>query len=298
MKIGFTLPQFGGQAHGAALIPRYARELEEAGAHGLWVGDRLIAAVDPTVGYGGADTIPEVFNSVLDPFVVLSLAAAATERVRLGSNVLNAPWYQPAVLARLLTSIDTASGGRLAAGFGIGWSPEEYQAAAVPFTHRGARLDETLDALETIWTSEQPEYSGRYAAAPRFHNTLRPAQNPHPPIYLAAFTEPALKRVARRGTGWLPVLAVGRMNPDVILGVREKLYRAAEEAGHDPSVIGQILRVNVSAGTPLTDVVAATLDALEKTGIDEFFIDLTYLSDTVDDAQESALELLKLFDAG
>jgi probable F420-dependent oxidoreductase len=298
MKIGFSLPQFGGQAQQAALIPRYASELEEAGVYGLWVGDRLIAPVNPTVGYGGADTVPEIFDSSLDPFVTLSLAAAVTERVRLGSNVLNAPFYQPALLARLLSSIDTASNGRLTAGFGIGWSPEEYQALGVPFDHRGARLDETLDALENIWTSDRPAYSGRYVTVPEFRNDLHSTQKPHPPVYLAAFAEPALERIVRRSAGWLPVLGVGTIGPEFILGIRETLHRLAEEADRDPSSIDVILRVNAPAGTPLPIVAGATLDALRQTGIEEFFIDLTYLSDTVEGALDQAHELLKLFKAG
>jgi len=298
MKIGFSLPQFGGQAQQASLIPRFARELEEAGAYSVWVGDRLFAPVNPTVGYGGTDTIPEVFDSPIDPFVALTLAAAATERVRLGSNVINAPFYQPVLLARLLSSIDIASNGRLTAGFGIGWSPEEYQALGVPFNHRGARLDETLDALENIWTSDRPKYSGKYVTVPEFRNGLHSTQQPHIPIYLAGFAEPALERVARRAAGWLPVLAVGKMGPEFILKTRASLNRVAEEAGRDPSTIDVVVRANAAEPTPLPELAAAVLDAAEKTGIEEFFFDLAYQSDAVEDVLDQALELLKLVDAG
>lgn len=298
MKIGFSLPQFGRHAHQASSIPRFARELEEAGAHSLWVGDRLFAPVNPTVGYGGADTIPELFNSPLDPFVALTLAASATERVRLGSNVINAPFYQPVLLARLLSSIDIASNGRLTPGFGIGWSPEEYQALGVPFNHRGARLDETLDALENIWTSDQPAYQGTYVTVPEFRNELHSTQKPHAPVYLAGFAEPALKRVARRAAGWLPVLAVGRSGPEFIIRTRETLSRLAEEIDRDPATIDVILRVNVLAGTPLPQVAAEVLDAVRQTGIEDLFVDLAYLSETVEDELEQAHELLGLLNAG
>ena len=297
MKIGFSLPQFGGQAHQASLIPRFARELEEAGAHSLWVGDRLLAAVNPTIGYGGTDSVPEIFDFPLDPFVVLTLAAATTERVRLGSNVLNAPFYQPALLARLLSSIDVASRGRLTAGFGIGWSPEEYQALGVPFNHRGARLDETLDALENIWTSDRPKYSGKYVTVPEFRNGLHSTQQPHIPIYLAGFAEPALRRIARRAAGWLPVLSVGRMGPEFIAKTRASLDRIAEEAGRDPSTIDVVLRVNAAVQIPLPELAGAVLNAAEKTGIEEFFFDLTYQTDTVEGVLAQAHELLELVNA-
>jgi probable F420-dependent oxidoreductase len=298
MKIGFSLPQFGGQALQAALIPAYARELEEAGADSLWVGDRLIAPASPTIGYSGTDTIPAYFNSSLDPFVTLTLAAGATERVRLGSSVIIAPLYQPALLARLLSSIDIASNGRLIAGFGIGWSPEEYQAAAVPFDHRGGRLEETLDALELIWTTDQPAYSGRYVTVPEFHSALNSPQRPHPPIYISAFSDSALDRVVRRAAGWLPVLHVGGpVNIDVLLAVRANLHRLAEEAGRDPSTIDVILRVG-SGNASLAQKAAAALEAVDKLGLEEFFFDLGDPNETVESALEQAHELLKLVNAG
>lgn len=98
MKIGFSLPQFGGQALQAALIPAYARELEEAGADSLWVGDRLIAPANPTIGYSGTDTIPAYFNSSLDPFVTLTLAAHTSSG---GLNKMNpkTPLHMSNILA-------------------------------------------------------------------------------------------------------------------------------------------------------------------------------------------------------
>src|ERR1700678_4471453 len=106
MKPGFSIPQYGRLAADAGQTARFARELEAAGAASLWVGDRLFAAVDPKIGYGGVvDPIPAEFNSVLDPFTLLGVAAGATERVKLGTHVLIANWYPPVVLARALTTI-------------------------------------------------------------------------------------------------------------------------------------------------------------------------------------------------
>jgi hypothetical protein len=116
VRIGFTLPQMGALAHYPREVTRFARQAEQLGADSLWVGDRLLAPVNPTVGYGDGGTIPRAFHAVLDPFVLLSIAAVSTERVQIGANVLNAPWYPPAVLARSLTSIDLVSGGRLVQG--------------------------------------------------------------------------------------------------------------------------------------------------------------------------------------
>ena len=94
MRIGFTLPQFGELAHHPQHAARFARQAEALGADSLWVGDRLLAPVDPKVGYAGTDVIPPEFRSALDPFALLATAAAVTERVQLGTNVINAPWYR------------------------------------------------------------------------------------------------------------------------------------------------------------------------------------------------------------
>ncbi|WP_216903875.1 TIGR03619 family F420-dependent LLM class oxidoreductase [Nocardia alni] len=294
MKIGFSIPQFGMQAKQGNQVGRFAREVESAGAHSLWVGDRLLAAVDPKVGYGGGTTFPDEFNRLLDPFVVLTAAAVSTERVLLGTNVLIAPLYPPAVLARSLTTIDVISGGRLIAGLGIGWSPEEYAAAGVPFEHRGARFEETLDALEAIWTTDPATYQGHYVSVPRHRSELRTVRKPHPPIHLGAFNPAAIARVGRRGDGWLPVLRVPGADGQIenLRATRAEVDRAAEAAGRDPGEIATVVRVNVAHGSGV-DGIAATIEAAaEGTGYDDYFVDLMYTADTVDEVLGLAVRLL------
>ncbi|WP_307817305.1 TIGR03619 family F420-dependent LLM class oxidoreductase [Nocardia acididurans] len=294
MKIGFSLPQHGSQAQQGAQTARFAAELEQAGADSLWVGERLIAAVDPTVGYAGKDTIPDEFNAVLDPFLLLGVAAAVTERVRLGTNVLIAPLHRPVLLARSLTSLDVMSGGRLVPGFGIGWSPEEYEAAGVPFTHRGARLDETLDALEAIWTTDPASYRGQFVTVPAHRSELKPVQRPRPPIWLGAFSAAGLARIGQRGDGWLPVAPVpgppgwGKQ----LLKLRAVVDRAAESAGRDPETIGTIVRVNVAAGTDPALIAQTIEQVAADTGFDDFFVDLMYVTTSVDAMLETAGGLL------
>ncbi len=162
--LGFAVPQYGQAAH--AELARFAATAEELGADSLWVGDRLLAAVQPERRLPGKDTIPEQFRTGIDPFIALAVAATATTSVRLGASVFVAPWYPPVQLARQLTSLDVISGGRLLPGFGIGWSPEEYEAAGAPFRRRGAQLDELLDALEKLWTTNPVAAPGRTLVDP------------------------------------------------------------------------------------------------------------------------------------
>jgi alkanesulfonate monooxygenase SsuD/methylene tetrahydromethanopterin reductase-like flavin-dependent oxidoreductase (luciferase family) len=143
---------------------RFACEAERLGAPSFWVSDRLLAPVEPTVGYGGTMEIPEAFHSILDPFAVMAVAAAATRTATIGTNVLNDPWYPPPLLARSLTTIDLISGGRLVAGFGTGWPPEEYRAVGVPMNERGARLEECMDGGDVVRAERAQK-----GTAPRTH---------------------------------------------------------------------------------------------------------------------------------
>jgi len=296
MRIGFTLPQFAPLAHQPDQVARFAEAIEEqVGADSLWVGDRLLAPVAPTVGYGGGTTIPAEFNAVLDPFALLTVAATVTSRVTLGTNVLNAPWYPPALLARSLTTIDVLSGGRLLLGFGVGWSPEEYVAAGVPMTERGARLDECLDALEALWTNDPAEYHGRHWSVPATHAELKPVQKPGPPIYLAGFAPAARLRIARRAAGWLPVHrpGAGPFNPEKrITAPLAGLRQLAEREGRDPDSLGTVLRVYPVAGATVEDCADTLRRAERETRTDHAFVDLQCIAENVDHALDLAHRIL------
>jgi probable F420-dependent oxidoreductase len=296
MRIGFTLPQFGALAHQPEQVAPFARQAEALGADSLWVADRLLAAVEPTVGYAGTDSIPPAFNARLDPFALLTVAATVTERVQVGSNVLNATWYPPALLARSLTTIDQLSGGRLIPGFGTGWSPEEYQAANIPMEDRGARLDESLDALEALWTTNPAEYHGRFWTVPATHNDVRPVQRPRPPIYLAGFAPAALRRVARRADGWLPVTAPGAGEFDpaaAITGPLARIGGLAQEYGRDPAAIGAILRVYPVGTASLDDIVTTIVRTGRETDVDHVLVDLMNIAKDTDHALDLASRILE-----
>lgn len=277
------MPQFGASAFaGGGELARFAATAEQLGAHSLWVGDRLLAAVDPTVGYAGGDTIPEQFRACLDPFTVLAVAAAATSTVRLGSSVFVAPWYPPMQLARQLASIDAVSGGRLIPGFGIGWSPEEYQAAGAPFEGRGAQLDEILDALEVLFTDDPVKREGKRWSVPESWVALKPVQRPRLPICLGAFTPAGLRRIGRRADGWLPaVLVPDAVSVDALRAQRQVIDAAAEAAGRVPASIATHMRINVAPGSTVRQV-ADAVEVLVEGGYPDAFVDLMYVETDVD----------------
>ncbi len=268
------MPQFGQSAHDD--LARFAAEAERLGADSLWVGDRLLSAVNPSVGYGGMDTIPEQFRTNLDPFIALTVAATVTSRVRLGSSVFVAPWYPPVQLARQLTSIDVISGGRLVPGFGIGWSPEEYEAAGAPFSRRGAQMDEVLDTLDELWTTNPVSFDGARWSIPESWVDLKPVQRPRPPIYIGAFTPAGLRRIGQRADGWMAAVFVpGAFSLDALNWQRQAIDDAARAAGRDPSAIHTYVRINVAEGTPIEQVAEAA-QTLNDNGYPDAFVDLMY----------------------
>jgi probable F420-dependent oxidoreductase len=178
---------------------------------------------------------------VLDPLETLTFAAARTRRVALGTSVLNLPWYNPVLLARQLTTLDVLSVGRLRIGFGMGWSPEEYEAAGAPWEDRGKRADEMIRALKKIWTTDPVEFKGTYHRIAKSVIGPKPVQKPHPPIYMAAYATAARKRAALEADGWLPVgIPLSSIGP-----MFEEIKQMAQNAGRDPFTLALIVRANV-----------------------------------------------------
>lgn len=294
MRIGFTLPQMGDLARRPGEVTRFAQEAEALGAASLWVGDRLLSPVDPVIGYNGSDSFPTAFHHVLDPFALMAIAAATTEHVEIGANILQAPLYPPALLARSLTTIDLVSNGRLLPGFGIGFSPDEYQAAGVPMNERGARLDECLDVLEAWWTTNPVEHHGKHWDIPATHVDLKPAQTPRPPIHISGFAPVALRRVARRADGWLPAFfaGAGPFDPDAINVPMAEIRRFAAEAGRDPARIDMVLRIYPVVEAGLDDIVEAITRAEAETEVTHCFVELMNVASDVDQALDIASRVL------
>ncbi|MGH4034946.1 TIGR03619 family F420-dependent LLM class oxidoreductase [Actinomycetota bacterium Odt1-20B] len=294
MRLGIALPQYGTHARPEA-IASFARDAEDAGFDSLWVGDRSLTPVAPSDIYPGPEysaehPYPPEFKTLLDPLTVLTVAATATTRVRLGSSTINAPWYPPLLLARSLTSLDQISGGRLDAGLGIGWMRDEYTAVNADFTRRGAHLDEILDILHGYWSQEEFEHDGPQWTIPRSYVGLRPAQQPVPPVYLGGFTPAAMRRIGRRADGWMGMV----LPAEAHAGLWGAAVRAAEEAGRDPGALRQHLRLNPKPGATDADIAGALAGVRDSgVGSDSFFIDLQLAVREPGEALEVGVKVLE-----
>ncbi|MFF8914767.1 TIGR03619 family F420-dependent LLM class oxidoreductase [Streptomyces sp. NPDC015032] len=207
VSLGLGLPQMKQYDIGRD-VASVARAAEETGYASLWVFERVLFPEPATQGLYGVPGLPwpDQYRSVADPLVTLALAAAATGRARLGTSVLVAPLHVPFQLARSLASLDVASGGRVIAGFGTGWSLDEYAAASVaPFERRGAVLDELLDVCAAVWGPDPVSYEGELT-------TIAPSVvGPKPvrpiPVHLPANGARTIRRLVDRADGWIPVAA-------------------------------------------------------------------------------------------
>jgi probable F420-dependent oxidoreductase len=265
MRFGFALPQIGSLT-GPEAIVTVAQRAEELGFESLWVLDRILWPVHPRAPYPiGDGSLPVQYKSVLDPLEALTFAAAHTSRIALATGVLNIPWYNPVLLARRLTTLDVLSGGRLRAGFGIGWSPDEYEAAGATWSDRGKRADEAIEILKKIWTTDPVEFQGKHYRIAKSFIGPKPVQKPHPPIYLAAFTPAAMKRVAAEANAWLPVGI-----PLSHLGTMfDGIKNMAREAGRDPSALELIVTAGVEIHkTPIEKDRTEFTGSLEQIGED------------------------------
>ena len=145
---------------------------------------------------------PHYFHST----VAQAFLAGATQRIRLISSVTLLPLQHPVVMAKALSTADWMSGGRISVTFGVGWDAQEFEILGVPFSERGRMADEYLAAIVELWTSDSPEFEGKYVSFKDVTFEPKPIQKPHVPIWIGGDADPMLKRAAKYASGWFPWL--------------------------------------------------------------------------------------------
>ena len=208
MKVGLVLPQAGQQATRENVI-QMAKNAESEGFDSLWVFERLLWPINPQTPYVATPdgSLPIEYQIMLDPLETLTYVAANTNKIALGTSVIDMLFHNPVILARRFATLDILSEGRSIAGFGIGWSKDEYQASNIPFQNRGKRADEFIQVLKRIWTDDVVEFKGKYYNIPASKIGPKPIQKPHPPVYLGGFSPNTFSRIVNYDTnGWLAVV--------------------------------------------------------------------------------------------
>ena len=185
---------------------RLARLVEERGFESLWFTEHThipASRETPWPGGGGGELPPE-YSHANDPFIALSFAAAATERIKIGTAVCLVVEHDPIVLAKVVASLDRLSGGRFQFGVGAGWNREEMANHGTNPKRRFSVLRERVEAMKAIWTSDEAEYHGEHVDFDPIWSWPKPLQQPHPPILVGGGGEKVIDRVLRFGDEWIP----------------------------------------------------------------------------------------------
>jgi probable F420-dependent oxidoreductase len=272
--LGFGLPVSGSWATPGAMI-HVARLAEELGYHSLWTFQRVLQPV--------ADATP-AYAAVHDAVLPLAHVASHTSRIGLGTATLCAPFTPPALLAKAMATLDHLASGRLTVGVGMGWLPEEHEAAGVPYAGRGARFEEYLRCLVALWTEDPVAFHGEHYTVPRSHLGITPVQRPHPPLLVGGAAPAALRRAGRLAQGWI---ASTRQDLDSLADAVALVHEGAREAGRDPAALRILLRavVDLADTDPgpgrrpfhgTREQVLEDLAAARRRGAGEVFVDLNF----------------------
>ncbi len=194
MDFGVCLPQYGREVT-LDDLRLVATDAEAMGFHSVWVSDHIVTPEHMHRNIG-----PVFF----DAFVVLSHVSAITQRVKLGTTVMVTPYRNPVVAAKIISTLDSLSGGRVILGIGAGGAPDEFSALGIPESQRGARTDEYLSAMVELWTTDPSNFLGRFVSFENVRFAPKPAQSPHPPIWVGGRSDAALARTVRFGEAWHP----------------------------------------------------------------------------------------------
>ena len=255
MKFGFNAPTAGPMA-AVEQLTKLAVAGEAMGFDYATFSDHVVIPTDIQAKYPYSATgeFPAGARAERhEQLIEVAFIAAKTTKLRLITSVMVVP-HRPAVLtAKMLSTIDVLSGGRLTLGIGAGWLKEEFEAIEAPdFAQRGKVTDEYIKAFLELWTNHKPRFAGEHV---RFDNIVfepKPVQKPHPPIWVGGESGPALRRTARLGDAWYPI-GTNPANPlDSLARFKAqvaRLRKMTEEAGRKPDAVGLTLRVTAYGET-------------------------------------------------
>ena len=294
MELGIALPTSGALAS-VATIKRVAQEAERLEYAALWTYERLLrpmAKIMPGPG-GELQRLPADYRETYEPLETLSFVAGLTERIKLGTSIVDSLFHAPVVLARRYATLDQLSGGRVIAGIGQGWMPQEFATVNVPLKRRGAGFDEHVAAMRACWGSDPVEYRGRFYQIEASEVNPKPVQA-HLPIIVGTNGEAGIRRAARIADGINP----NAFSYEQVAAAVGTLRTAAAEQGRDAGSLRVIVRANVpivpdalGEGRPFLGgspgEIADDLKRLEEAGVDH-----ALFYNTAPDGVDSHLRLM------
>lgn len=256
MRIGVVFPQTE-IGNDPAAIKDYAQTVEELGFLHLLAYDHVVGA-NPASRPGWRPPYSHL-DAFHEPMVLFGYLAGLTKKLELVTGIVILPQRQTVLLAKQAASLDVLSGGRLRLGIGIGWNPVEYETLGENFQNRGRRSEEQIEVLRKLWTENPITFTGRWHQINDAGINPLPVQRPVP-IWFGGSDDRALRRLAKLGDGWFPLLA-----PDDNCRTLVQTIRGyAQEVGRDPNTIGIEGRIPYGLGSPETWL--KEIDAWKKLG--------------------------------
>ena len=242
-----------------------AREVEARGFESIWFPEHTHIPASRRSPWPGGGDLPREYWHCYDPFVALTAAAAATTTLKLGTGICLVIERDPIVMAKEVASVDQISNGRFMFGIGGGWNAEEMENHGTNFRRRWRILRENIMAMKTIWTEDEPEFHGDFVDFDPIWSYPKPAQTPHPPIFMGGDGPRTFDRVVELADGWMPI--GGRVNSGPTLGEKAALLRTRlEDAGRDPDAVP----ITIFGVSPDADTIAR----MEQDGVSRVLLTL------------------------
>jgi probable F420-dependent oxidoreductase len=211
------------------------RALEERGFESLWAPEHSHIPVSRTSPFPSGGDLPKEYYDVMDPFITLAAAAAATKTLKVGTGVCLVQQRDPIQTAKLVASIDQVSAGRFLFGVGSGWNAEEMADHGTPFKSRHKIARERIEAMQAIWTQDKAEYHGEFVNFDPMMAWPKPVQKPHPPVIVGGAFPYGARRAIRYGDGWVP--HASRPEYGDVSDFLPQFQQMAKEAGRDPATL-------------------------------------------------------------
>jgi len=268
MKIGLTFPQIEYPSDPAA-VRDYAQTAEGLGYSHIVAYDHVLGAnPDRPGGWRGPYTHESPF---IEPFVLFSYMAGLTETIEFATGIIILPQRQAALVAKQAATLDVLSGGRLRLGVGLGWNEVEYEALGENFHTRGKRIEEQVELLRKLWTKPLVTFKGRWHTVSDAGLNPMPVQRPIP-LWFGAKAEPALRRAARLGDGWM---VTGADTAEKAAPLLETIEQGLADAGRDRSQFGVEARLGYGEGDET--VLEQQARAWEELGATHLSLNTMYL---------------------
>ena len=208
-----------------------AQALEERGFESVWAPEHSHIPLTRQSPFPSGGELPKKYYDVMDPFVTLTAAAAATRTLKIATGICLVVQRDPIQIAKLVASIDQISNGRFLFGVGGGWNADEMENHGTVFKTRFKLMRERIEAMKEIWTKSKAEYHGNMVDFEPMMAWPKPVQKPHPPILVGGAFPQAARRAIRYGDGWCPIGGRPGFNPLDALG---QFRQMARDAGRDP----------------------------------------------------------------